>query len=344
MQNAELRSFLRHAAPFVLIGLALYGGLYGASEWLISRYAKRNRFYMVKTAPEASYDYVILGASHAAVFDYRDMNARLEAMTGSKILNLSTVGGGVLVNRVLLDYFVLEHRTAAVVYVLDSFAFYSREWNEDRLQDAGLFQRAPWDPALARLLIRRPETRSMGLAYTVGFFKINNGERFAPDLHENEGARFERVYRPVDQIDRQRVAYLYPREIDASAFEGHPYLAAFEDLIRDIKSRDIRFIVIRPPMPDRVRRMIPNEDRFDAALAALLERHGVELHDFSGVNNDEALFFDTDHLNEVGVLRFFEHHLAFVLRPAGASDAGGRIERVSRRATTTEDLVRRKEE
>src|SRR5688572_7432826 len=87
--NSEVAGFLRHAALFVLVGLVIYGGLYAASEQLVHRYAQRNRFYMVQTAPHRSYDHVLLGASHAAVFDYQDMNARLEQMTGSRILNLS---------------------------------------------------------------------------------------------------------------------------------------------------------------------------------------------------------------------------------------------------------------
>ena len=119
----ELGTFGRRAAGFVLIGVVLYVGLYVASERIIAEYAQRNRFYMVQTAPQARYDHVILGASHAAVFDYRDMNVRLEAMTGTRILNLSIVGAGITVNRLLLDYFLTEHHTDSVVYVLDSFGF-----------------------------------------------------------------------------------------------------------------------------------------------------------------------------------------------------------------------------
>jgi len=149
----ELGRFIRSAVPFVLIGLVLYAALYVASERLIAGYAQRNRFFMVKTASHANYDHVILGSSHAEVFDYRDMNARLEAITGSTILNLAIAGAGISVNRLLLEYFLAEHHTKSVVYVLDSFPFYSRAWNEDRLQDTGLFLRAPVDPALAGLLL-----------------------------------------------------------------------------------------------------------------------------------------------------------------------------------------------
>jgi hypothetical protein len=311
--QGDVERFLRSAAVFVLVGLVIYAGLYAVSESLIDRYARRNRFHMVKTAPPAEYDYVILGASHAATFDYRDMNARLEEMTGATILNLSIQGAGITVNRLVLDYFLAGHRTAGVVYVLDSFAFYSREWNEDRLQDAALYHRAPLDLTVAGLLLRDPVTRSVAVEYLSGFSKINNADRFAPDLFDEEVSRFDRSYRPVPQIDRQRISYLYPPGIDAATLGDSPHLVQFEELIRDLQTRGIRLIVVRPPIPARIYDMIPGERQFDATIESVLERYGVEYHDFSSVNNDEALFFDSDHLNQDGVLSFFENHLQDVL-------------------------------
>ena len=201
-------------------------GLYAASEHLVYRYARANRFYMVKTAPYERYDYVILGASHAAAFDLEDMNARLEAMTKSRILNLSTTGGGITINRLLLEYFLVGHQTSTVVYVVDSFVFNSRQWNEDRLQDARLFYRAPFDLSLVRLLLQEPVSRSVVLDYVSGFSKINNPDRFVPDIPEF-AARFDKTYRPVKQIDQQRIDYLYPRQNDEQATELH-YMAEFE--------------------------------------------------------------------------------------------------------------------
>jgi hypothetical protein len=307
----EGRRFIRTAAAFVLVGLALYLLVYAASEQIVNRYARRNRFYAVSTAPLPRYDHVILGASHAAALDYQDMNARLEAMTGSKILNLSVVGGGITVNRLLLDYFLTRHQTGSVVYVVDSFVFYSRAWNEDRLQDARLFARAPFDPTLAGLLLRNPATRPVALDYISGFSKINNADRFAPDLFEDETTRFERTYRPVRQIDQQRIDYLVPRPVDA-ALTGR-YLAGFEDLIRDVTSRNIRFVIVRPPLPERVHALLPDEPSFDAALKEVADRQGVTIHDFSHVANDNKFFYDTDHLNRAGVMNFFENHLKAVL-------------------------------
>ena len=136
-------------------------------------------------------------------------------------------------------------------------------------------------------------------------------------MHEQEGPRFERAYRPVEQIDRHRIAYLYAGAIDTQSLATSPHFARFEDWIGELQSRGIRFLIVRPPIPARIRAMIPNEAVFDRALKALAARRQIALHDFSAVNNQEELFFDSDHLNQQGVLSFFENHLAAVLRAAG---------------------------
>jgi hypothetical protein len=298
----------------VAIGTLLYGALYAAAEWLVHRHGDRNRFFMIRTAPLAEYDFVILGASHAAVFDFDDMNQRLEHLTGARILNLSVVGGGVVVNRLLLDYFLARRRTSAIVYVVDSFAFYSAEWNERRLEDARLFQRAPFDPALARLLLQSGAPMMVGVDYLAGFSKINNPDRFGPD-RPAEAARFDRRYRPVDQIDRQRIAYLYPSIGDEDVRSTRDrYLGEFEALLGGARARGMRVVLLRPPLPPRTRALIRGEADFDAALRALVARTGAELHDFSEAIDDTAMYFDSDHLNRAGVTHLFERHLAGILR------------------------------
>lgn len=301
-------AFVRRVVLFAAIGLVLYGGLYAAAESLVYRHADRNRFFRVRTADADRFDVVMLGASHAAVFDYQDVNARFEAMIRGRVLNLAEVGSGVTVNRLLLDYFLARRTTGAVVYVVDSFAFYSAEWNEERLRDTALFARAPFDSVLARLLIGTGAGWQTWLDYATGFSKINNPDRFEPDVFPDAASRFERTYRPIAQIDRQRMAYLYPETVDADAFNG--YLDAFERLVREVRARGIRFVVVRPPIPERVRRDFPGEDAFDQTLRSRITPHGAEWHDFSRVNNEETLFYDTDHLNRSGALRFLEGHLA----------------------------------
>jgi len=304
----------RNWTAFLLIGLVLYGLLYLASEQLVYRYGHRNRFYMVSTAKSARYDYVILGASHAAVFDYDDMNSRLEKIAGGTVMNLSVVGGGITVNQLLLDYFLVHHHASTVLYVADSFAFYSRQWNEDRLNDTRLFLRAPFDPALARLLLAKPFSRSAGLSYLAGFAKINNPDRFEPDVSEDEASRFSKTYRPVRQIDTERIAYLYPASIDSG--DRRRYFAQLDSLLQEARTGGIGVVVVKPPIPERVYRMLPDEAGFDRDLQTLVARHRVQLYDFSLRCNEDKFFFDTDHLNRNGVLNFYDNCLKEALPSA----------------------------
>jgi len=305
----------RNWTAFLLIGFVLYGVLYAASEQLVYRYGHRNRFFMISTATAPRYDYVILGASHAAVLDYDDMNVRLEKMAGGTVINLSVVGGGITVNRLLFDYFLARrHRAAAILYVADSFAFYSPQWNEDRLNDARLFLRAPFDATLARLLVQNPSTRSAGLSYLAGFTKINNPNRFEPDVSEDEATRFIKTYRPVGQIDRERIEYLYPASIDQR--DRQKYLAQLDRLMGDAKALGLGFLIVRPPIPERIYKVLPGESDFDKELETIAGRRGVQMHDFSHRCNDEKFFFDTDHLNRNGVLNFYENCLREALSSA----------------------------
>ena len=311
-QAATTRSFVRQSFWFVLIGILIYAGVYAVAEWHLYNYTVRNRFFLVKTASLPRYDYVILGASRAAVFDYEDMNSRLEAMTSANILNLSTLGGGITVNQLLLDYFLVNHETDHVLYFLDSFAFYSPEWNEERVTDVSLYARAPFDPALFRQLLEAPSTRSIASGYLSGFYKMNRPDWLALDISEEEATRFDRTYRPIAQIDQQRMSYLYPDGTDPQTFQR--YLADFDAMLQELNAQNIHVIIVKPPLPENIYAMLPAEEAFDAAIQEILLRYPtVEFHDFSLVDNDRQFFFNSDHLNRTGVMNFYEQHLSPML-------------------------------
>jgi len=310
-----MKSYFERFALFMGIGLILYAGVYYGAERLVYRYARFNRFYQIKTSRVPTYDYVILGASHPMPFDYQDMNARLEEMTRLKIINLATPGNGILLNRFILEYFQQEHNVRNILYFLDSFIFYSRAWNEDRFQDVKLFQRAPFDPTLAKMLLRY--TFQERIAYTVfldyisGFSKINNRDRFKPDIREDE-AKFERNYRFLKSRDVERIKYLYPSEkVDERVLQQ--YLNKFVDLIDSLKTQGKTLIIMKPPIPAHIYEMLPQEKVFDERLKVILTLKEVSFYDFSLVANNREYFYDTDHLNRTGVLNFFSNYLKPVL-------------------------------
>ena len=147
--------------------------------------------------------------------------------------------------------------------------------------------------------------------YVIGFSKINNADRFKPDISDDEATKFNKTYRPLKQIDDQRLAYLYPKQVEPESFRR--YVAEFEDLLRTAKQRDMRIIAVKPPIPTRFYKVLPNEAQFDETVKPILAKYGAEFHDFSLVANDEKFFFNTDHLNKTGVLNFFENYLKPIL-------------------------------
>ena len=267
--SSEARRFTRTAARFLLIAAAIYLALYVGTERLVYRYAHRNRFFAVRSAPPSRYDFVVLGASHAAVFDYRDMNQRLEQMTGARIINLSVVGGGVTVNRLLFDYFLTRHQTGGLVYVVDSFAFLSRQWNEERLSDRRLFVRAPFDPSLVRLLLIAPGGWPVGLDYRAGSRKSTT---------LTDSPLMCRPTKARDSIGDTGQCHSWTTN-GSRTFIRRSWIPRrsngtwrLEALVALAHERGIMTIAIKPPLPQRIYRRLPFEREFDTALAAVVAR------------------------------------------------------------------------
>jgi hypothetical protein len=302
---------------FVAIGLAIYAGIYYAAEQLVYLTGKSNPFYKIATAEPPAFDWVILGASHAMPLDFADFNAFMEHETGRRILNLASPGTGPLYNRFVLEHFLSRYRATGVLYVLDSFAFQSRAWNEDRFADAKLVCRTPFDPAIARRLWNY--TRNDGvnaralLDYVSGFSKINNRERFQRDIWEGE-SQFDSVFRPSATAVRTRIEYLYPKPADAAGFSR--YLREFGMLIALARKHDMRMVVIKMPVPSEFRSRFPDEQTFDDAIARVLGNGVVPFHDFSESVNEPRFYFDTDHLNRTGSTEFFNRHLKAIIDSA----------------------------
>lgn len=305
---------------FIALGLALYAGLYFAAERLMLHSGRSNPFFKIATTRDSAVDWVILGASHAMPLDFADFNAQMQRETGLRILNLAAPGTGPLYNRFVLEHFLRAHRAKNVLYVVDSFAFYSRSWNEARFADAKLLGRTPLDPAIAGLLLdyvrhEGVDPRAL-LDYVTGFSKINNRERFARDVWEGE-AQFDRVYRPSASAVKKRIAYLYPDSATAAALDR--YLETFSTLIATARRAGAGVVVIKMPTPAQYRSQLPDEAGFDLALARLLAAGEVQYRDFSRAIEEPQFYFDSDHLNRDGLTRFFARDLKPILASAKSS-------------------------
>jgi len=219
----------------------------------------------------------------------------------------------------VFEHFLRQHRARKLLYVVDSFAFYSRTWNEDRFADAKLLRRTPLEAATARRLWRyvrheHADARAL-LDYLTGFSKINNRERFQRDVWEGE-AQFDRVYRPSATAVAKRIAYLFPEKTPASNRER--YLAALAALAALAQREGMRVVVLKMPVPPGFRSQLPDEAAFDEALARVLAAQRVPFHDFSARLAEPRFYFDTDHLNRAGLAEFLARDLRPVLESGRA--------------------------
>ena len=304
----------RAAIIFIGIGLLIYAGAYFASERLMYRNGHSNPFFKIVTSEAKAFNWVILGASHAMPLDFADFNGLMQDETGMKIINLASPGTGPLYNRFVLEAFLRDHTAKNVLYVADSFAFYSRTWNEDRFGDAKLLRATPFD--LRTVWSLWEYSRQEGIDpravadYFTGFSKINNRDRFQKDVWEGE-LQFDRVYRPSAAAVKSRIAYLFPdsgREVAVAR-----YLTEFAGMLELAEQRNVRVVVIKMPTPGQFRALLPNEAAFDEAMRAAVASRGIGFNNFSAELDEPRFYFDTDHLNRVGVAELFARHLKAIL-------------------------------
>ncbi|HUB15361.1 MAG TPA: hypothetical protein VMB34_25650 [Acetobacteraceae bacterium] len=308
----------RSAILFLAIGLLIFATLYWGSERLTYRTGHANALYKIATLAPGPVDWVILGASHAMPLDFDGFNDHMQQETGLRIVNLASPGTGPLYNRFVLEHFLATHRAGNLLYVVDSFAFDARDWNEDRFADNKLLARTPFDIDTAERLtwycLHQGVDPLALLDYVTGFSKLNNRDRFDRDVWVGE-TQFERNYRTSVTAERQRIAYLYPGGTPATAVQDR-YLAQFDAIIELARHYGMRVVAIKLPVPARFRAQLPGETQFDARLSQLLARRGMPLYDLSAMLDKPGLYLDTDHLNRAGVTALFDQSLKQILEGA----------------------------
>ena len=310
------------AAAFVAIGLVLYLVLLGAAESLMFAHGASNPLYKVATRERVRDDWVILGSSHAMPLAFGGFGQKMEGDTGLAIVNLAATGAGPLYNRFVLEQYLRGHRTANVLYVVDSFAFYSDEWNEERFGDAKLLARTPWDSGTLRALggyvVHEGVSWRAWLDYATGFSKVNNRDRFKEDQWEG-AAQFDRQWRASTSAVKKRIDYLFPAGTKRAQLDHH--LAQLDALVATANRAGARVTFIKLPMPQAFKAQLPAEDEFDAAIRSLAAARNAAWLDLTGVTEDPAYFFDSDHLNRRGVELVYQQQLKAVLVRPLASPA-----------------------
>lgn len=312
------RRYLRRAAVAVGLALVLYLLAYALVESATLRTGLRNPFHEIATRPARQDVVLVLGASHALPLEYQDMRQEVEERLGRPVRVLAMPGAGVVPNALVMDYYLREHGAAhlgAVAYLVDSFAFYDAEWNEDRLGDEGLWQKAPFDPqlvaALARSVVAHDVAPSVLFDYVSGFSKLNDPTTWISEDRWDGEADFGDAYQPSDAQDGARIEYLYPAEIEQETFDR--YVGNFAGLLERLADEDVKVLAIKPPLREGFRERLPQEEAFDRRVRTVVEEHGGSWHDLADLGYGPELYYDPDHLNREGVRRFLDDALVDLL-------------------------------
>ncbi|CAK9061176.1 Probable alginate O-acetylase AlgI (Alginate biosynthesis protein AlgI), partial [Durusdinium trenchii] len=132
------RTPFKQAALFVGIFLVLYA----AAVWIVERNLRQiepeTALQKLSAHDGTSVDWLVLGASHALPLNFGDVPDRLQSESGQTMLILAEVGAGPVYSAFVLDRALDELTARRVLFVADSFAFASENWNEARFSDRKL--------------------------------------------------------------------------------------------------------------------------------------------------------------------------------------------------------------
>ncbi|MDX1779871.1 MAG: hypothetical protein R3256_01000 [Thalassovita sp.] len=305
----------RTIAAFTGIFLVLYAAAFAIAERTIARGATDTAFQKLLAARGDRVDWVVLGASHALPLGFGDLPGRFQRDTGQSMMILAEIGAGPLYNRFVFEQALKDLQVKRLLYAVDSFAFGSAEWNEDRLSDRKLLRQMPLRLSTAGTLgdfVLQGYADPRGLTdYLSGFSKLNPVDRF-PQEGWRGAADFDRSFRPSRHAVSARISYLYPDGAPDPATVAH-YLGMLEALFDSAGAAGVEIAVVKLPVPENFRKALPGEAGFDRMLAERLASRGIPFHDLSAVIDDPTLYFDTDHLNRQGVDRLYTDHLLGLL-------------------------------
>lgn len=313
---STMRAFWKRALIFVLIGLLLYIVLLAYAETKVRETGERNPFFQIAMNAEKGTDVVILGASHAMPLGFEGIKPLVEQTSGRNVTVLAIEGGGVVPNSVILNALLNKSKPRTVIYVLDTFAFLSPQWNEDRLNDSELYARAPLDKAILDALLAEKAAWRNVPSYLLGFDKINRLSNPGVDRSEAELTKFDKTYRPNDRIDDQRVAYLFP---DSPAELMQNYVDRLGAMAAAAKQAGSEFILLQMPVPPRYTSRLPESHQAVLErVQAVAQAQGVCVIDHTEALPGDENYYDTDHLNRTGAERYATGLLAeALLLPAG---------------------------
>ncbi|WP_137701212.1 SGNH/GDSL hydrolase family protein [Marimonas lutisalis] len=304
----------RSTAGFIALVLMLYAAAATLADRWIARTPGSRPFQILLARQGQTVDWLVIGSSHAMPLEFGGIPARLGAETGQSMMVLAETGAGPLYALFVARQAHADLTARRVLYILDDFAFYAPDWNEDRIADRTLLRHTPTRLSTASGLwqmVRRESVPVTALAdYLTAFSKLNPPERFPQPGWEGRAA-FDKGFRPSRHAIQSRAEYLFPDGTDMAT--ANRYLGTLEKLIAETHAAGSEIEILRLPVAGPFRDALPDLNAFDARLGQMLQRLNVPLHDLRAELPGPEFYFDPDHLNRQGMETLYESHLQSIL-------------------------------
>ena len=236
-----------------------------------------------------SYDFVLLGSSHARIFSRFESHNRVEQLAHMTFLNLSQGGNreSLKNQKNYLTYFYQRgNRNSITVYLLDPFIFYRREL----LNNSHIFDNEPFRLDFLYTLLTSGDYNWKTVSSYIG----------ATSQHKSMQPTEIKQSTTSAQIVRSRMNDLYRESLDANEFRylNEIYVAS--------RNHGAKLIVIIPPT------LFPKHKQAEEVrreLVKLQKTKNFLLFDLSEEMKDPKYFLDSDHLNNIGIERFVQRYL-----------------------------------
>jgi hypothetical protein len=319
-RESEAGRFWRRAIAFVLLQFFLAAFFYGIFAYRESRFHFTNANTHSVLRPiyhGIDYGVVILGTSRARNFAKSNHHA-VEEELGQKVMNLSRNGAGIVPQSVALrTFFGRGNHAEFVVYFLDPWVFYFRDWNET----LPFGNEEPWavDFAFQLLAHRVPVPLIAEYYYT----KFSPSWWLEPPPVDIEPSPPTEPHRDADSV-ANRLTLLYHRRGVRTADLNQPlfrrYSRMLEELVEEAGKRGAkRVFLILPPT------LLEYEPGREVLWRFLQERwpkspgSAVTVLDHSGALPSPDLYESLDHLNPGGIRKYTNKFQ----RPLIAGTGGG---------------------
>ncbi len=289
---------------FAIFGLLVYL-IVGILEFSVDLYRNSDISVLHEIRENRSYDTLLMGTSHARMLGISGHKKDVQDILGKKILLLANNGSGILPQKLYLEIFYEDYNKAdTIVYFIDPWVFYSKDWNENNYYITDEVFRFDY---LTKIIANKfsgsvvKEYLRKKLSYKLFIYPIPRSIVHLDSINDKD-------YSGLKEFQKERVKLWYPQGTDKQNFERYSH--ELEKIIILAKKNNTKVVFILPPS---LLSELPGQKEVTSYMNTLTKKYGVSFHDYSKTVTDRSMYLNADHLNKKGALYFTKEYLLKIL-------------------------------